>query len=52
MKEKKKDIKKKDKLRIDKEIDGKQELDYGKEELDKDEQDAAQSNNQDGETDE
>lgn len=38
--------------RVDKEKDGKQELDYGKEELDKEgEMDAAQSNNQDAQND-
>lgn len=40
-----KEIEKKE-LRIDKEPDGKQELDYGKEELDKDEIEQAQSSNQ------
>jgi len=47
----KKSIKKKDKLRIDKESDGKQELDYGKEELDKFGARAAQSNYQDSQQD-
>lgn len=40
-----KEVEKED-LRIDKEPDGKQELDYGKEELDKDEAEQAQSSNQ------
>lgn len=42
----------KQELRIDKEADGKQELDYGKEELDKEfDQEAAASNNQDAQQD-
>jgi hypothetical protein len=42
---------KQEKKRIDKEIDGKQELDYGKEELDKDESRAGVSANQDAQQD-
>lgn len=47
-----KEIEKKEKMRIDREKDGKQELDYGVEELDKNpEMDAAQSANQDAQQD-
>ena len=46
-----KPLKKKEKIRIDKEPDGKQELDYGKEELDKFGARAAQSNYQDAQQD-
>lgn len=52
--EKAPEIKKKEKLRIDKEVDGKQELDYGNEELDKEqsgEETQAQSANQDAQQD-
>lgn len=46
-----KPMSKKEKIRIDKEVDGKQELDYGNEELDKFGARAAQSNNQDAQAD-
>jgi hypothetical protein len=47
-----KDEVKKEELRVDEEKDGKRELDYGKEELDKEfDQDAAASNNQDAQQD-
>jgi len=46
-----KSFKKKEKIRIDKEVDGKQEFDYGKEELDKFGAKAAQSNYQDSQAD-
>ena len=46
-----KPMSKKEKIRVDKEIDGKQELDYGSEELDKFGARAAQSNNQDAQAD-
>lgn len=49
-----KEIEKKDKLRVDREADGKQELDYGTEELDKEqsaEEQQAQASNQDAQQD-
>lgn len=42
-----KEVEKNERIRIDKEPDGKQEFDFGTEELDKDAQRAAQSSNQD-----
>lgn len=50
-KEVKRELDKADKLRIDKEADGKQEIDYGKEELDKDDSHAGVAANQDAQQD-